>query len=436
MRTIADWLVSAAERCPERGMGVHGLERIRFDALLERSQRVAGGLRQAGVAPGEPVVLLTHRPEVFFPAFWGVVLAGGTAVPLAGARDASPHEARRLRRVLTFMKDPRVLEDELPSGKPLHEPGEAPPLVQFSSGTTRHPAGIVLEHRHLIANVEQMVARFPIHEGDLKLTWMPHYHDMGLIGCHLLPLAMGMEQLRMRPDQAMRDPLVWLRAAEESGATLLSTTNFALARATERLRGHAVDLSRVRHIFNGAEPIQPQVCRAFCQVSGLPDSVHVPLYGLAEASVGVCAPDHGGLHTIEVDGLERVIIGPLLDGMQGRVVDGELQVRGPNVHERLWGEAPHGKPWVGTGDVVVDTPQGLAIVGRRKDLVVVNGRNLHADDVEHLAEEVEGVRFAVAFPETRDEAEALALRVQVDRGLDPPPVLWALQDHLRGQLER
>ncbi|MCP4804207.1 MAG: fatty acyl-AMP ligase [Proteobacteria bacterium] len=365
--TLADLLTTAAERWPDRGIATLGAGRLTFPELLDRATRIAGGLVADGVRPGDPVVLLTHRPDVFFPAFWGVVLAGGTAVPLADAQDASPLERRRLERVLELLGSPRVVRDDLPDGTPTQTPGEAPPLVQFSSGSTRDPAGIVLEHRHLLANVAQMKARFPIHEHDLKLTWMPHYHDMGLIGCHLLP--MGMEQLRMRLDQAMRDPLVWLKVASESGATLLSTTNFALARATRRLMKEPVDLSGVRHIFNGAEPIHPEVCRAFCRVSGLPESVHVPLYGLAEASVGVCAPDHGGLHTVEVDGRERVVIGPVLDGLDHRVVDGELQIRGPNVYERLWGREPHGLEWGPTGDVVVETEHGVA-VGQPCDLLL------------------------------------------------------------------
>jgi amino acid adenylation domain-containing protein len=432
--TIAAWLLQAAERWPERGVATWGAGRMTFAELLERAERVAGGLRGQGMAPGDPVVVLTHRPDVFLVGFWGVVLAGGTAVPLADARDASPAEGRRLQRVLEQLGGPRVVRDALPDGPRLCEPGPAPPLVQFSSGSTRAPAGVVLEHRHLLANVAQMRARFPIDSADVKLTWMPHYHDMGLIGCHLLPLSMGMEQVRMRPDQAMRDPLVWLRAASETGATLLSTTNFALARATQRLRGERVDLSAVRHIFNGAEPIQPQVCRAFCAVTGLPESVHVPLYGLAEASVGVCAPDHGGLHTVHVDGHERVIIGPVLDGLEHRVVQGRLQIRGPNVYERLWGQAPHGQEWVDTGDRVVETPRGIAVVGRDRDLIVVNGRNLHADDVEHVAEAVDGVRVAVAIAEQRDGSEALLLQVVLDRGVEPPPVLWALADHVAAEL--
>jgi len=431
---LADLLGTAAERWPDRGLAVHGAGRVTLPELWEQAAVIAGGLAADGLAAGDPVVLLTARPDVFFPAFWGVVLAGGTAVPLADGLDAGPLERRRLDRVLALLGGPRVLRDELPVGTPTVCPGPAPPLVQFSSGSTRAPAGIVLEHRHLLANVAQMQARFPIHPGDLKLTWMPHYHDMGLIGCHLLPLAVGIEQLRMRPDQAMRDPLAWLRLAQDSGATLLSTTNFALARATRRLRGAALDLSAVRHIFNGAEPIHPQVCRAFCQASGLPESVHVPLYGLAEATVAVCAPDHGGLHTIAVDGRERVIIGPVLDGLDHRLVDGELQLRGPNVHQRLWGQAPHGLDWVPTGDLAVETPHGLAIVGRCKDLVVVNGRNLHADDVEAVAEQVDGVRFAVATAADSQGTETLRVQAVLAKGTEPPPILWALGERLRREL--
>jgi amino acid adenylation domain-containing protein len=430
--TIANWLFQAAERWPDRGISTVGAGRLTFLELLQSAERIAGGLCEDGVAPNDPVVLLTQRPEIFFPAFWGVILAGGTAVPMPD--DASPAEAKRVRGVLKLLNDPYIIRNELPDGSPVRNMSSAPPLVQFSSGTTRDPAGIVLEHRHLLVNVQQMQDRLPIRSPDHKLTWMPHYHDMGLIGCHLLPLSLGVEQTRMRPDQAMRDPLDWLRVAADIGATLLSTTNFGLARATRRLMNESVDLSRVRHIFNGAEPINPEVCRAFCHVSKLPESVHVPLYGLAEASVGVCGPSEGGLQTVVVDERERVIIGPVLDQLEYRIVDGEFQIRGPNVYERLWGQDAHGLEWIQTGDLVKETPQGIAIIGRQKDLIVVNGRNLHADDIELFCEQVTGVRFAVATAEEREGCEALRIQVVLGPDVEPPPVLWELADRVRGEL--
>jgi amino acid adenylation domain-containing protein len=432
--TLIDLLKNAPA---ERGVSVWGARRWTFHELLDQAEGVAGGLRARGHRPGQPVLLLQSAPEAFLPAFWGTLLAGGTAVPLADARGASPSERRRVERVLGLLGEPLVLRDEdAPSGPRVHEPDAAhPALVQFSSGSTGHPKGVVLEHRHLLTNVRQLAQHLPIRADDLKLTWMPHYHDMGLIGCHLLPTLMGMEQLRMRPEQAMRDLRTWLAVAQDSGATLLSTTNFALARACRVVADF--DLSRVRHIFNGAEPISPAVCRRFCELSGLPERVHIPMYGLAEATVGVAAHRSGGLETRHVDGGERVLIGALLPELEARIEDGELQLRGPNVFERYWNDpqataAAFQDGWLKTGDRCELVDGRLLVVGRLKDVICVNGRNLHADDVERVAEQVPGVRSVVAHPAWVEDSEALGLRVQLGREAEAP-ALWALRDRVRAE---
>ncbi len=463
---LSSLLLHAVREAPLRGMTVPGGTNRSWPELLEAAKRAAGGLAAAGVEPGGQVMLLVVDISDFFPVFWGCQLIGATPVPLAPPRDRSSAERERVLRVASRLSRPAMVVDrgvrvpglslldagELIEAAPIDEerapPPDTPALIQFSSGSTGHPRGVVLSHANVLANVEQMAAAYPITSEDIKLTWMPHWHDMGLIGCHLLPLRMAMAEVRLSPVAVFEDPIRWLRAVDEHGATLLTTTNTMLDRLNRRLERDAprgLDLGSLRHIFNGAEPISPEVCRQLCRLTGLPESVHVPLYGLAEASVGVVAARAGGLQTIAHQGREVLVIGPPLPELELRVVDeadrplpegseGHLLFRGPNAFEGYLGDpeasaAARLDDWVRTGDLAVITGGRAAITGRHKDLVCVDGRNLHAHDVEAAAEAVEGVRAngAVAVPDRRGEVERLAVVIQAAPGEDTAPLLWAVR---------
>ena len=464
MPHLVSLLLRAAERAPQRGMTVPDGTSRSWLQLLEAAWRAAGGLRAAGLRPGDPLLLLLADISDFFPIFWGALLAGATPVPLAGPRNPSRGERERIARVLGLLGGPLAVLDRgmraplpraldaghLLQGEPLRQERapvqDAPALIQFSSGSTGHPRGVALSHGNLLANVAQMARAYDISPDDRKLTWMPHYHDMGLIGCHLLPLQVGMDEVRLDAVQVFRDPLSWLRAAQEHGASLLSSTNTMMDRLNRRLARNpprGLDLSALRYVFNGAEPISPQVCREFCRLTGLPQTVHYPLYGLAEASVGVAAPRSGGLRTRRIQGRDVVEIGPALPEVQLRVVDerdrplpegavGQLQFRGPNAFVGYWKDpqataAARCGPWVRTGDLACLHEGVLAVTGRHKDVICVQGRNLHAHDVEAAAEACEGVRSngAVAIADRRGEVEQLALCLLPERDCDSAPVLWA-----------
>ncbi len=420
--------------------------------LLLRARGLGGALHRRGFDPARPVLLMVDDLADFLVCFWGTLLAGLTPAPLSPPRDGSEGERERTMRAARLLGGPvvvdrawvefvgslfegSVLDPGVGEGEdPLPEPvlTEAPALVQLSSGSTRAPRGVVLPQAAILANLRQLRARVPITDADRVLTWMPHTHDMGLIGCHLLPLLAGAPQIRMHPLDAMRDPRRWLQAAAEARATVLASTPFALQRATRALGrgGPRPDLSAVRLLAVGAEPIDPQVCRDFCAASGVAESAIYPMYGLAEATVGVAAPAQPGLRTVEFDGRELVLHGPPLDGIQVALREGgELWLAGPNVSPGYLGEPEASAEvfvdgWLRTGDLAAISEGELAIVGRLRDIVVVNGQNHHAHDLEALAEGVPGVRAAVAVSERRDGLEVPCMLVVLDPAR---PAVWALR---------
>jgi amino acid adenylation domain-containing protein len=419
-------LDAAATRSPAHGITFVGGGTLAWPALRDAACRVAGGAWEAGVR------------------------LGAIVVPLAPPRDGSEAERGRIARVHAQLGGPVVSDLPVPgaldaatllAGPVREECGESDvALVQFSSGSTRDPKGVVLTHANLLANVAQLAGRLPVGPDDVDLAWMPLFHDMGLIGCHLYPLSLGMRQVRMRPDVAMGDPLVWLRAVATFGATTTATTNTALLRANRRLvaTGERLDLTTLRFLFNGAEPVDPAVCRAFSRLTGLPEAAHAPMYGLAEAAVGVSA-SVDGLRTLPVGGRDRVDLGAPLPGVALRIVDaadsvvpdgvaGAVQVAGPNVASGYWRDADATAAlrcgeWIRTGDVGALVDGRLVLVGRDKELLVVNGRNVPAHDVEALAEAVPGVRGAVATADARAAGERVCVAVVLAEGAEAWRVL-------------
>ncbi|MDP2312888.1 MAG: AMP-binding protein [Pseudomonadota bacterium] len=449
MSRLDTLLDRAAARFPDHGITFVGGGAVTWPVLRDAAARVAGAAWADGVRPGVPVLVLVADPEAFVPVFWGLVQLGAIVVPLAPPRAASAAEVARIGRVHAQLGGPVVSDLPVPGAFDAAAWRAGPPreargggdiaLLQFSSGSTREPKGVVLTHANLLANVAQLQARLPLGADNVDVAWMPFFHDMGLIGSHLYPLAVGMRQVRMRPEVAMGDPLVWLRAVEEYGATTTAATNTALARANRRLlaTSERPNLATLRFLFNGAEPIDPAVCRAFSRLTGLPESAHAPMYGLAEATVGVSATVEG-LRTVRVGERDRVDLGAPLPGVRVRVVDaddtevtggvGAVQVAGPNVASGYWQDpdataALRCGEWIRTGDVGALVGGRLVLVGRDKDLLVVNGRNVPAHDVEAIVDAVPGVRLAVATADARAAGERVTLAVVLAPDAEPWRVL-------------
>ncbi|GAB7037736.1 MULTISPECIES: non-ribosomal peptide synthetase/type I polyketide synthase [Catenuloplanes] len=432
--TLTDVLVLAATEAPDQVI-VHadgaGDERVTTGAGLYREAlAVAGGLRARGLRPGDPALLVVEDNAEFLPLFWGAVFAGVVPVPL-------PPEPRRVAAVASLLGDPPRLGGEpLPAAAPLSAPvpvrDDDLAFLQFSSGSTGTPKGVELTHGNVAANLEQAARAAALSAEDVVLTWMPYFHDMGLIGTHLVPLHRRCKQVRIDPMTFAKRPAVWLRTAERHRATVLSAANFALALTNRRVGPDVLDgldLSSVRLMIVGAEPISPAVWRTFAERTARarlrPEALQ-PVYGLAEATVAVTCPPVGELAVPvrlsraalargvalpagpdDATAAELMDVGYPVPGCTVRVVDdadrpvddsivGHVQVRGPNV-TRGYHRAPEATAatlvdgWLRTGDIGFLRAGRLCVTGRHKDVVFVHGRTFHAADLEEVAAATPGL---------------------------------------------
>ncbi|GHH14989.1 non-ribosomal peptide synthetase/type I polyketide synthase [Streptomyces lanatus] len=448
--TLLDLLLHAAEDTPGQVVvhvrGDGGEHPVTFAELRDDALRVAGGLHAAGLRPGTPVPVLAALGEDFQPMFWGALAAGLVPVPLAP-------EARRVAPVWEFLGRPAVLVDdateellrelpeavralrlgELRTARPLPAPLRRAPqdlaFVQFSSGSTGDPKGVELTHEAVLANLRQIRAAMAITSDDVVATWMPYFHDMGLIGTHLVPMAAGLKQIRLEPLSFAKRPALWLESVARHGATLLSAANFALALAVRRVPDSTwtgLDLSRVRLMLVGAEPIAPRVWREFtakAAPAGLDATAMLPVYGLAEATLAVTVPplgevaaplclDRGALSRGRAvaaepgpDAVEFMDLGRPVPDCEIRITGtsgeplrdrrvGHVEVRGPQLargYHRTPESATFAEGWLRTGDLGFLSEGRLCVSGRHKDVVFVGGRTFHAADLEETAAATPGL---------------------------------------------
>ncbi|MEW1612488.1 MULTISPECIES: non-ribosomal peptide synthetase/type I polyketide synthase [unclassified Streptomyces] len=450
--TLLDVLLGAVREAPGqvvvhvRGGGSELAVSLR--ELLDDALRVAGGLREAGVVPGTCVPLLADRSEDFQPMFWGALAAGLVPVPLAP-------DARRVLPVWEQLGRPPVVVDAatasvagalpdgvsalaldvLRQGPVLREPvvagADEVAFVQFSSGSTGAPKGVEVTHRAVLANLEQIRTASALGADDVVVSWMPYFHDMGLIGTHLAPLAARAKQVKIGPLSFAKRPRIWFEVADRHRATVLSAANFALALAVRRVPDEVVaglDLSAVRLMLVGAEPIAPTVWRAFAdktRPAGLDPSAAQPVYGLAEATLAVTFPPPGevagplvldraslsrGVAVDAVPGEEAVEfmdVGSAVAGCAVRIVDdggaelgdrrvGHIMVSGPQLARGYHGLAgvsadTFADGWLRTGDLGFLRSGRLCVTGRHKDVLFLNGRTFHAPDMEEVAAATPGL---------------------------------------------
>ena len=510
--------VRAALTLPERlEAGTHGRgglrvvgsgpdERLSWAALYEQARQAAAVLQARGVAPGDPVAVLgpTTMPLVIgLCALW---LAGATVVvlPLPMRLRSLEELVAQTRARLRACDATLVLID--PQLAPLVEPApDDPPvmvldellelarnvrpdryaapaaeldavaLLQFTSGSTADPRGVVLSHRQLGANLDAIVAAIGLDaERDVAVSWLPLYHDMGLIGLLVTPLTVGTELVLSAPQAFLSKPERWMELMSEHGGTVTAGPSFAYALAGRAMpRSPGLDLGRARLAFNGSEPIDAASVDAFCrggEPNGLDPRAMFCVYGLAEATLAVTFPEPGaGMTTdavsrpgLEQDGharpaakgedaLRLVRLGRPLPGIELRVVDpgsgaprgerevGEIEVRGTSVTSGYYRNeeatlAAFREGWFRTGDLGYLAEGELVVCGRHKDVIIVGGRNVFPDDIERAAARTGAVRagnvvaFAgepergrtpvVVLAETRSEDHEAARREVVRQVLD------------------
>ncbi len=427
---------------------------ISFRSLYRRALELLYILQRKGIKQGDYLILFLTNNEQIVDVFWACQFGGVIPVPLAvgisnqhrqkvfnvakkigntflytnrknllklesGARDYESKIIYRRLAEKALLADDMV--DTSTPGQMANITPEDVSFIQFSSGSTGNPKGMVLRHRNLMANIRSIQKGAALSSQDTSLSWMPLTHDMGLIGFHLNPVACNYSHYIMRTDLFVRHPLYWMAVASEKKANVLCSPNFGYQHFLNALKRRGlknINLSHVRLIFNGAEPISANLCEQFTSALakyGLPKRSMFPVYGLAEASLAVSFPTVGAnLQVAQVqreslsmgatarltsrgDGsVSLVSVGAPVDNCKIRISDksgnvlpqhtiGHIHIKGQNVTEEIIGDDGSvffEDGWLDTGDLGFFSKQHLFITGRYKEILFVNGQNYYPHDIE------------------------------------------------------
>ncbi|MEW2399429.1 amino acid adenylation domain-containing protein [Streptomyces sp. NPDC046862] len=440
-------------------------------AELDRGARTVAAYLQAEGLAGQRVMLWYPSGLDYLVAFFGCLYAGAIAVP------AYPptRQRRSVERVLAIIEDAEpacvlttsFIRDRLPADttvggrEPIatdligpepaarwKHPGAGPDTIaflQYTSGSTGRPRGVVLTHGNLLANSAMIQEMFGTSERTRAVSWLPMYHDMGLIGSILQVVYCGGTSTLMSPMAFVRDPVQWLRAISRTRATASGGPNFAYDLCVDRITPEeraGLDLSNWELAFNGAEPIRAQTLERFTATfaeCGLRASAMTPCYGLAEATLlasarrvgsGMLRDPQGRVSSgVTPAGVRMEVVHPETRELCGPGRTGELWVAGAGVGQGYWNQPEvsesvfrarladgDGTPFLRTGDLGYRHDGELYVAGRRKDLVIVRGRNHYPQDVERTAETAdERVRQGgcAAFAVTLEENEELVVVAEV-----------------------
>ena len=483
---MLDWHVEAH---PDRlAIQIYGND-DRIDAtfsyagLRQGARAVAAGLRERGLQPGQTVAIMLPTGGDYFLGFFGILLAGGVPVPIyppvrpSQLEDHLRRHARLLNNAQTvaLITVPeaklvaRLLQAQVENLRhivtatelqqtpatwseiPVHARDLA--FLQYTSGSTGDPKGVMLSHANLLANLRAMGPRIAANSRDVFVSWLPLYHDMGLIGACLGSLYYAFPLVVMSPLSFLARPARWLWAIHRHRGTLSAAPNFAYELCARVIQDHEIeglDLSSWRMSFNGAEPVSPATLERFIarfSRYGFRAEAMAPVYGLAECSVGLALqpPDRGpvidrvqrerfvatGLADPAPPGDAAALLFPAcgqpIPDHQIRIVDeqghelpdrqeGRVEFKGPSATvgyyrnpeatRRLF---PHGGDWLDSGDRGYLAGGDIYLTGRVKDLIIRGGRNLYPYELEQAVGEIPGIRkgcvavFASPDPATGSE---------------------------------
>jgi fatty-acyl-CoA synthase len=482
-KTLIDVLLLYAIQTPDRPhvylQDEFGKEEvISYGKLLEMSLRVAHAYQQRGLRPGDTVAIMLPTCAGFFYAFFGALLAGCVPVPIYppfrphqieayAKQEAKILQNAEVRILVTFHQAEnlsRLLRAFIPSLKnvstvdSLLETTEKAPiyprngddfaLIQYTSGSTNTPKGVLLSHQNLLANIRTFGTAIAVSSKDVTISWAPLYHDLGLIGMWLGSLYHGAPLTLMSPLTFLTRPERWLWAMHYHRGTISGGPNFAYelcVRKIEHAQIEGLDLSSWRLAVNGAEAIQPKTLQKFTEKFaryGFRPEAHFPVYGLAESTVCVAtSPLNRGplIDVVERDALETksvaipvtdktnknflefVACGKAIPEHAMRVVNesgeaaperhvGFIQFKGPSSMQGYYGnpeatQAIYHDGWWDTGDMGYLVDEEVYITGRKKDMIIKAGRNLYPAEIEELTSQVPDVRkgCVIAFGATDPE---------------------------------
>ncbi|MGF9912136.1 beta-ketoacyl synthase N-terminal-like domain-containing protein [Paenibacillus ehimensis] len=448
-------------------------KKILYRELLKTSSKILGFLQSKGIRHKDELVFQLKDNEDFIHMFWAGILGGMVPVPVTpGSNDEhrlkffkiwnrlnNPYLICDAEHYDTLKKyaDSKGIDFSNISGKVIpiaevygHEtegtvhdtqPNDTA-FIQFSSGSTGDPKGVVLTHRNLLANIEGIVDISNMTGADSLLTWLPLTHDMGIIGCHLMPVVCNIDQVQIQTNDFVRRPTIWLEKASKHRSTILFSPNFGYRYLLKFMKksdgGGIYDLSHVRKIFNGAEPISPNLCEEFLTAMSrysLSPAAMYPGYGLAEASLVVSFPKaaEGNIRTYYIDrrrmnvGQEVVFLEDKHSAHAAAFVDvgypikhtsvritnaerepvkdntvGFIEIKGENVTSGYYNmeektkEVLNPEGWLNTGDLGFMRNGRLVVIGRYKDVLFLNGQNYYAHDLERIVLEVAGIPLTEA----------------------------------------
>ncbi|OGA17507.1 MAG: hypothetical protein A3I63_05525 [Betaproteobacteria bacterium RIFCSPLOWO2_02_FULL_66_14] len=467
-QTLVEALEYHVERQPDR-LTVHLYEEgaehpITYRALWEGALGYAAHLAAAGLQPGQMVAIMLPTCKEYLYSFYGVLLAGGVPVPLYPPARLTTIEDHMTRHVGILKSAGATIMITIPEAKALAyllraqveslqlvmmpsdlEGGAAgfPPVrgkpgdigfLQYTSGSTGNPKGVVLTHENLLVNVQAMGKAALTSSSDVFVSWLPLYHDMGLIGGCFATMYLGFPVVLMSPLAFLSRPASWMRAIHRHRGTISGGPNFSYELCLRRIADEdmeGIDLSSWRFAFNGAEPVSPETITAFVERFGrwgFKRNSISPVYGLAECTVGVSFTTPG--EPWRMDALDRLAFsrtgeavlaqpddpsplkvvgcGHVIENHDLRVVDsaglelpdrqeGLLQFRGASATSGYYRnpEATKGLfagDWVNTGDRAYLSDGMVYITGREKDIIIRGGRNISPYELEHAVGDLAGVR--------------------------------------------
>ena len=427
-----------------------------FDEFADEVYKCLGFFQNHGIKIKDEVVINTKSNHKFLIAFWAAILGGMIPIPVAvGVGD---EHKRKLLKILNRLKNPTLITDDKvqerlmsfiesndehtdlidsiensviniessQNGQIYTSREEDIAFIQYSSGSTSEPKGITLTHKNLVTNISAIAKGLNLQSSDIGISWMPLTHDMGLIGTHMTLFSCGLSQIIMDTDLFIKKPLMWLQQTSKYKASILTSPNFGykhLLKIHERRPLKDIDLSSVRLLINGAESISVSLCNEFLEkmkVFGLKKETMFPVYGLAEATLGVSFPETGKVFDfINLDRKSLINDGLCIESksknneflfmMHGkpiedcdyRIVDdngeevpgnnvGNIVIKGDNVTKSIYQDKELSKNlydkdgWLETGDCGAICNDQLIITGRKKELIIVNGQNYFPNDIEDV----------------------------------------------------
>lgn len=422
-------------------------EYLSYSELYILAKKHLGGLQKKGLSKGSKLIFQINDNKSFIITFWACIFGGITAVPVTlGVTKEEKNKLLRINEILNnawiitsnkeLLNDKRYktidvqeinIDDE---GETTHLEKTDTVFIQFSSGSTGDPKGVVLSHSNLIYNTDAIISGIEVEKNDKSLSWMPLTHDMGLIGLHISPLVGGIDQYIMSTSLFINEPLMWLDKAEEHKTTIISSPNFGfklILNALSKKKEQIWDLSNVKLIVNGAEPISIDTCKEFLSIMRqykLKQNVIFPVYGLAEATLGVTFPkvgqelQHVVLDRNQVNIGKNIIIKEdngekdtdvsfvdlgtpakytqiRITNDEGKVLQeeyvGNIEIIGKGVTKGYYNSMVNSElytedKWMRTGDVGFMYRGHLYITGRKKDIIFINGQNYYSSDIENFIE--------------------------------------------------